>query len=122
MCSIFTIMLRVNGTGNGMSGRVHPDRKVENIYCDKCKRTTPFQKMLGTKRSYFFWIPLPTQEKDVSYWQCNRCLSFIRFGEVGAKYYIIGGERGGIMRDQTETEKNDHLRHLADAILMSKKD
>jgi hypothetical protein len=115
-------MLKINGTGDGMSGRVHPDRRIENIYCDNCKRITPFIKMLGVKRNYIFWIPLPTKEREKAYWQCDECQRFVRFGEEEAKHYSIPGDKGGVMRDLTQSEKNDNLRRLADNILMKKRD
>lgn len=109
-------MLKINGTGDGMSGRVHPDGEVKNMYCKNCKRVTPFLKKLGKKRLYILWIPLPSKEKDGVYWECDECFRFFYFGEVDAKNYDIAGNKGGTMRDLTDNEKTHNLREIIDKI------
>lgn len=73
------IMLRINGIGDSLDGYVHPDSEVKEMYCENCKENTPFIKMIGAKRNYFFWIPLPTKEKEKIYWQCNYCQQFVYY-------------------------------------------
>ncbi len=111
-------MYRINGTGDSMDGHVHPDNETKEMYCKHCRGNTTFIKMLGVKRNYILWIPLPTKERETVYWQCNHCLQFIYIGEP--EEYVIPGERGGYMRNLTKSEINEKLRNNIDAIKRSR--
>lgn len=41
-------MFRINGTGDKIDGRVHPDSEVKEMYCNNCKCNTPFIKKRGS--------------------------------------------------------------------------
>jgi hypothetical protein len=110
-------MLKINGTGSGMDGRVHPDGEVKNLFCKQCNRVTPFLKKLGKQRSYILWIPLPSKEKDRIYWECDECLGFVYFGETVNIHHTIEGNRGGTMRDLTESEKIHNLHETMNKVV-----
>jgi hypothetical protein len=74
-------MLTINGVGDGINGSVHPDREVKNLYCERCKEETPFIKKIGAKSNFIFWIPLPTKEKEITYWECCYCSQFIYYDD-----------------------------------------
>ena len=111
-------MFRINGTGDSVDGHVHPDREVREMYCKTCRHNQSFTKMVGKKRYYIFWIPLPTKENKTVYWQCNQCNRFLYWGEQAE--YVIPGSNGGYMRDLTKSEKSENLRNAIDAIKKSR--
>lgn len=98
-------MLKINGTGTGMSGRKHPDKIGLKMFCDRCKRQTWFTKKIGVEKFYFFWFPLPTNDEEQVYWQCDRCDSFIRYGDFGPKDYTLPGNKGGVLRHYDKHKK-----------------
>jgi hypothetical protein len=75
----------INGTGTAMSGEVAPEDEVLKAHCDNCKEITPFIKKIGRSTWHIFWIPLPSNEKLLEYWECNVCNSFYYFSKPNSE-------------------------------------